>query len=138
MTLIHTHTHTIFSQGQLTVVHLFWTDVLSSPTAQVSVLSLAWQQPRLHSSSSAGSRVFIQSTVGSHDLLFLTMQCRVSSPSDPHQETLAVWSFPPPPPKCSETAMSVTIMSIVLMPLFGGRHSSPRVYTVARPLTEVK
>ncbi|KAL6102994.1 uncharacterized protein ACO6RY_02496 [Pungitius sinensis] len=44
----HTHTHThLYSQGQLTTVHLFWTHVLSGSTAQVSGPSVMQRLPHL-------------------------------------------------------------------------------------------
>lgn len=42
--VIHIH---LYSQGQMTVVHLFWTDVLSGATAQVSLLSFVRRRPHL-------------------------------------------------------------------------------------------
>lgn len=42
--VIHKH---LYSQGQMTVVHLFWTDVLSGATAQVSLLSFMRRQLHL-------------------------------------------------------------------------------------------
>lgn len=121
MTRIHKH---LYSQGQLTIVHLFWTDVLSGSTAQVSVLSFTRRRPhfiipQVVLSSSAGPRASFQSMVGSHYLFSLTILCRAPLPWTYGKRPLPCGSSPPPAPKCSETVMMV--MMVVMMtatPLF--------------------
>lgn len=124
MTRVHKH---LYSQGQLTVVHLFWTDVLSGATAQVSVLSFMRRRPpfffffplpQVVLFLSAGPRASLQSMVGSHYLFCQTILCR--APWTHNKRPWPCGSFPTP--KCSETVMMmmvvVTIVMITAVPLF--------------------
>lgn len=117
-----THKH-LYSQGQLTIVHLFWTDVLSGSTAQVSALSFMQETapflfpPQVVLSPSAGPRASFQSTVGGHYLFCLTILCRAPSPWTRGKRPSPCGSFFPHS-KCSETVMMVMIVMMTAVPLF--------------------
>lgn len=132
----HTHTHT-YSQGQLTTVHLFWTDVLSSSTAQVSVLSFTRRRPHLvFSSSSHSTRVpdrepFLSAWWAAIISACLSVLCRAPSPRTRGKRPLPCGSFATPsvqrlwwpwwlPCLCSWLALI-----------------APLVYTVVQPLSKV-
>lgn len=120
MTRIHKH---LYSQGQLTIVHLFWTDVLSGSTAQVSVLSFTQRRPRLSFPRSYSPRV------PDREPLFSPRWAAIISSVWPYYaEPLRLGHAArgpchvavSPHSKCSETVMVMMAMIVMMaaMPLF--------------------
>lgn len=119
-----TRTH---SQGQLTIIHLFWTDVLSGFTAQVSAALLrAETSPSYFSLGRTllecpWRAALISSVWPYYAEHFFLLFCFVFA-SDTQQKGPG-HAAAPLLPKCSETVMMVTIVMIAATPLFpAGTH----------------
>lgn len=141
-----THAYT-YTQGQLTPVHPFWIDVLSSSTTQVSVPCFMRKQPYFFLfcfvllvfffPGRTLPECWIESLcVGdgrqpSSLLSNCTMQCPLAL--DTQQEALAMWHFPHS--KCSETVMVVMVVVTIsdeddCHASVHGQHSRPLWFTL--------
>lgn len=130
--MTHTHTHL------LTTVHLFWTNVLSGSTAQVSGPSFVQRLPHLFPppgvvlSLSARSPFSVRG--GPPNPARLTVLCSAPFALDTRQEAAVMWRFGLPSVQrlwrrrwlwcvCSWLALAASLVYTVVQPLSGEKKS---------------